>query len=687
MADDTNRSGGLAQGAESSGSGAYSPNFEELISKINAGIGRLAARPVDDPAVWGAMAKGFSTPEGNPNGNFVVGLGNAMGAMGAASQAHNQLTAVTPEMLAKNYDTAQNVGYNNMRGSSAMIPGSQGYQGGQAIAGALPAGSPAMARAGAYAPPATVGSADVSPGVSAWSDHIDSAAKAYNLNPNILRAVMSQESGGKPSVVSPKGARGLMQIMPGTFQDRLAENPTLFSKGIDDPGTNVMAGAAELRSHLNRYNGDLRKALGAYNAGPARMDAVLAGTAGLPGETQAYIPSVLSMYQKLAGGTQPVIQGGASQSASGLPPGVADASSAARAQMLAAGSPMLGFANKAGTGAELMKASQAGLDSKLVQGSDGRLYPNAALPAAEAGVEFAKTQAALPAQKDLETHKVATTAMVDSVPTKTPGGAEVNVPKAVISQGPEAVAAFLARATPAPSADAASGMPIPPPPAGGVGQTTVGKALAEGAGKDIMDLGSRADSATKLQTSVRFALQNLEKFPTNAFGETRREAGSLLIGMGADPDYVNSHLGNVSSGELLMKEFFKIAADRTRELGAREPGFVLQAFQRASPNLELLTNTNKMMLNLFDQDAQRTRDMNTAAAKWIKAGNSDLSEFQSWFDRNNPPEKYIVNAYKASGEDPILVPGTAAGKTMYDTLQNGDTYTLPNGKRHQKVVK
>ena len=101
----------------------------------------------------------------------------------------------------------------------------------------------------------------------------------------LVRAVIAQESGGDPNAVSGKGAVGLMQLMPGTAA-QLGVNP-------HDPAQNVAGGTAYLNQLLRRYNGDVGEALGAYNAGPGRMDAFLAGRATLPSETKAYIAGVL----------------------------------------------------------------------------------------------------------------------------------------------------------------------------------------------------------------------------------------------------------------------------------------------------------------------------------------------------------------------------------------------------------
>jgi hypothetical protein len=92
----------------------------------------------------------------------------------------------------------------------------------------------------------------------------NAAAAKYGLPPSLVRSVMKAESGFQPSAVSPKGAVGLMQLMPATAQS-LGANPF-------DPAQNVDAGTRYLRSLLEKYNGLLRHALAAYNAGPEAVE-------------------------------------------------------------------------------------------------------------------------------------------------------------------------------------------------------------------------------------------------------------------------------------------------------------------------------------------------------------------------------------------------------------------------------
>src|SRR6266567_6217571 len=116
----------------------------------------------------------------------------------------------------------------------------------------------------------------------------EAAARKNGLPPNFVHSEVLAESGYRADAVSPKGAIGLMQLMPATAQTYGA-NPY-------DPSQNVEAGAAYLRELLIKYNGDARLALAAYNAGPGAVSKYN----GVPpyAETQTYIERVLQKYKK-----------------------------------------------------------------------------------------------------------------------------------------------------------------------------------------------------------------------------------------------------------------------------------------------------------------------------------------------------------------------------------------------------
>jgi soluble lytic murein transglycosylase-like protein len=117
---------------------------------------------------------------------------------------------------------------------------------------------------------------------------IESAAKAHDLQPKLIRAVIEQESGLRPCAVSATGAEGLMQLMPDTAE-RL---------GVNDPfdaAQNIEAGAKYLKDLIDKYKGDLAQALGAYNAGPGAADQA-GGIPEIP-ETRDYVDAILKKLE------------------------------------------------------------------------------------------------------------------------------------------------------------------------------------------------------------------------------------------------------------------------------------------------------------------------------------------------------------------------------------------------------
>lgn len=112
-------------------------------------------------------------------------------------------------------------------------------------------------------------------------------SRARAVPPSLVRAVISQESGGDPSAISTAGAMGLMQLMPGTASAYGVTNPF-------NPDQNVAAGVAYLHDLLQRYHGDVALALAAYNAGSGAVQKY----GGIPpyAETKAYVENVTALY-------------------------------------------------------------------------------------------------------------------------------------------------------------------------------------------------------------------------------------------------------------------------------------------------------------------------------------------------------------------------------------------------------
>nr|WP_064248257.1 lytic transglycosylase domain-containing protein [Rhizobium leguminosarum]OAP93700.1 lytic transglycosylase [Rhizobium leguminosarum] len=122
-----------------------------------------------------------------------------------------------------------------------------------------------------------------------YAGHIADAARRFGIPEGWIRAVMRVESRADVRAISPKGAMGLMQIMPATWTDLRAR----YGLGNDpyDPRDNIMAGAAYLREMHDRYGSP--GFLAAYNAGPGRYEEYRAIGRPLPAETRAYVAALV----------------------------------------------------------------------------------------------------------------------------------------------------------------------------------------------------------------------------------------------------------------------------------------------------------------------------------------------------------------------------------------------------------
>lgn len=117
----------------------------------------------------------------------------------------------------------------------------------------------------------------------AYQAKVAELSARFDLSPALIEALVWQESRWRSGAVSPVGARGLAQLMPGTAREL----------GVDanDPFANLEGGARYLRAQLDRFGGDVEKALAAYNAGPGRV----LRSGGVPRirETQSYVASIM----------------------------------------------------------------------------------------------------------------------------------------------------------------------------------------------------------------------------------------------------------------------------------------------------------------------------------------------------------------------------------------------------------
>ena len=118
---------------------------------------------------------------------------------------------------------------------------------------------------------------------------VEQNSEQQGVKAELIRAVIAQESGARPCAVSPKGAQGIMQLMPATSDQFGVKDPF-------DPKQNVEAGTKLLKQLLTKYNSDVKLALAAYNAGEGRVDKD-GGVPQIP-ETQNYVTDIQAKLPK-----------------------------------------------------------------------------------------------------------------------------------------------------------------------------------------------------------------------------------------------------------------------------------------------------------------------------------------------------------------------------------------------------
>jgi hypothetical protein len=133
----------------------------------------------------------------------------------------------------------------------------------------------------------------------AYNSIIEKYASDYHLDASLIKSIIATESGFNPKAISPKGARGLMQLMPATAEQLGVSNSF-------DPEQNIQGGVKHLRSLMDSFNDDISLSLAAYNAGENRVQRL--GRIPPIKETQNYVQSVTKLYNKSKSEPKPQAQ-------------------------------------------------------------------------------------------------------------------------------------------------------------------------------------------------------------------------------------------------------------------------------------------------------------------------------------------------------------------------------------------
>ena len=174
------------------------------------------------------------------------------------------------------------------------------FRGGESFDTSRGLGPTARAVTVPTAAPKLIAFFEISPSYKLVKHHLREASKANDIDYELLKALIATESGFDASAISPKGAVGLMQVMPATAERYgLASDPKItVSRKLADPGTNIKMGSKYLRYLLDLFPGKLELALAAYNAGEG---AVMRAGNRVPNypETQNYVKTVMQLYTML----------------------------------------------------------------------------------------------------------------------------------------------------------------------------------------------------------------------------------------------------------------------------------------------------------------------------------------------------------------------------------------------------
>ena len=182
-----------------------------------------------------------------------------------------------------------------------FLRGGDGFAaGGTGNTGKAVGGGPSLATGAAAAPAKLLAYFDISPSYKAVKHLLREAAAKHGMDYELLQALIATESGFDARAVSPKGAVGLMQLIPPTAERYgvRADKNSAIQKKLTDPATNIRAGANYLSDLIRLFPGRLELAVAAYNAGEGAVQRAGNKIPNYP-ETRNYVKTVMQLYSHL----------------------------------------------------------------------------------------------------------------------------------------------------------------------------------------------------------------------------------------------------------------------------------------------------------------------------------------------------------------------------------------------------
>jgi hypothetical protein len=268
------------------------------------------------------------------------------------------------------------------------------------------------------------------------------------------------------------------------------------------------------------------------------------------------------------------------------------------------------------------------------------------------------------------------------------GPRHVMVPRSVIDQS---APGMMSGTPPVPGTPQQVGTPYVSPAA-----EAAFKAQAENDAKEVFETRTAAAAGNKDLALTQTIQDFLPKVQTGWGADTRLEGARILQAAGVDPNKIQSFLGiDPAAGQLLNKQFLQLSSAAVRNMGAREPGSVIQLFNKAYPNLETTDQTVKLQTNAIAMDRLRSNAEADAKAKYYSDSLNQnqanptqyrsLNGFQTEFNQTHDP-RYYLHAAEALSMAPEAWKGSSPEEQqhIYNLIPSGKHYIAGDGNEYIK---